>query len=119
MLALSIQQPWAWLIVTGHKDVENRSWPTKIRGKVNVHAGKKFDKDGYEEVKRHFPHIQMPEPNEFERGGLVGQVEITGCVDESESPWFSGPLGFTLENGTLTEFVPYKGQLGFFKTNLQ
>ena len=24
-VALSIQQPWAWLIVEGHKDIENRT----------------------------------------------------------------------------------------------
>jgi hypothetical protein len=26
MKALSIKQPWAWLIVNGHKDIENRDW---------------------------------------------------------------------------------------------
>ena len=31
--ALSIQQPWAWFIVNGYKDVENRTWSTKFRGR--------------------------------------------------------------------------------------
>jgi len=31
MKALSIRQPWAWLIIAGHKDIENRSWGTKYR----------------------------------------------------------------------------------------
>ncbi len=43
MKALNIRQPRAHLIVHGHKDVENRSWPTKFRGRVYVHAGKRFD----------------------------------------------------------------------------
>lgn len=30
---LSIRQPWAWLIVNGYKDIENRTWPTHFRGK--------------------------------------------------------------------------------------
>ena len=31
MKAISIRQPWAWLVVNGHKDVENRTWRTKHR----------------------------------------------------------------------------------------
>jgi hypothetical protein len=31
--ALSVRQPWAWLIVNGYKDVENRSWTTHYRGR--------------------------------------------------------------------------------------
>lgn len=38
MKALSIQQPWAWLIVNGYKDVENRDWNTKFRGRFYVHG---------------------------------------------------------------------------------
>ena len=39
--ALTIRQPWASLIMSGQKDVENRSWlpPKGYRGKVLVHAG--------------------------------------------------------------------------------
>ena len=36
--ALSIQQPWAWLIVNDHKDIENRDWRTHYRGPVLIHA---------------------------------------------------------------------------------
>ena len=32
--AISIRQPWAWLIVNGYKDVENRIWPANLRGPV-------------------------------------------------------------------------------------
>ncbi|WP_206002040.1 ASCH domain-containing protein [Paraburkholderia aromaticivorans] len=39
MKALSIRQPWAWLIVKGHKDIENRTWSTRFRGRVLIHAG--------------------------------------------------------------------------------
>ena len=34
MRALSIKQPWSWLIVHGHKDIENRDWSTQLRGRV-------------------------------------------------------------------------------------
>jgi len=32
MKALSIRQPWAWLIVDGYKDIENSTWHTNYRG---------------------------------------------------------------------------------------
>lgn len=38
MKALSIKQPWASLIAHGIKDIENRTWATKYRGKVLIHA---------------------------------------------------------------------------------
>ena len=51
-LALSIRQPYAWLLVNGIKDVENRSWnpPDPIIGKrIYIHAGKaKVSKDDFE-----------------------------------------------------------------------
>ena len=43
MKALSIKQPWAWLIVNGYKDIENRTWKTNYRGTFLVHASKGFD----------------------------------------------------------------------------
>ena len=39
MKALTIQQPWADLIASGIKRVENRSWPTSHRGLIAIHAG--------------------------------------------------------------------------------
>ncbi len=35
---LSLRQPWAWLIVNGYKDIENRSWRTNHRGPLLIHA---------------------------------------------------------------------------------
>lgn len=38
LLAVSLYQPWAWLVVLGHKRFETRSWPTRTRGWVAIHA---------------------------------------------------------------------------------
>ena len=38
MKAISIRQPWAWLIVHGYQDVENRTWSTKHRGPILIHC---------------------------------------------------------------------------------
>ncbi|ODT01562.1 MAG: hypothetical protein ABS52_16595 [Gemmatimonadetes bacterium SCN 70-22] len=113
MKALSVQQPWAWLIVNGHKDIENRDWWTKRRGeRVLIHAGRKFDDEGLAWVRQQFPHIALPPT--FESGGIVGEVTVTGCVTQSASPWFVGRYGFTLANATPVPFYPVRGQLGFF-----
>lgn len=39
MRALTIRQPWASLIAFGYKRTETRSWNTKIRGAIAIHAG--------------------------------------------------------------------------------
>ena len=40
MKAISIHQPWANYVVLGLKQYETRSWHTKIRGRVAIHAAK-------------------------------------------------------------------------------
>ncbi len=97
----------------GHKDVENRNWSTKFRGKFLVHAGTRFDSEGYKWVLSEMG-ITLPPPNEFKRGGIVGMAEITACVTEYESPWFSGLYGFVLENAKPLPFIPLPGKLRFF-----
>ena len=117
-LALSVQQPWAWLIVNGYKPVENRSWPTKVRGWVGIHAGLKYDMEGDSWVRDVFPEIPLPPVAEIERGGIVGRVRLTGCVEDHDSPWFFGPYGFTLEGGEPLPFRPCRGRLGFFRPEI-
>lgn len=114
MRALSIMQPWAWLIVHGHKPVENRKWPTSFRGPFLVHAGQKFDQAGYDVVRECYPEIQMPAPSEFPKGGIVGVATITDCVTRMNSSWFYGPYGFLLEDARPLPLVQFRGQLSFF-----
>ena len=43
MKVLSVQQPWATMICSGIKDVENRTWkPKENPGRILIHASKKF-----------------------------------------------------------------------------
>jgi len=46
MKALTLYEPWAWLVLHGWKEVETRSWHTDYRGLLAIHAGKKRDVDG-------------------------------------------------------------------------
>lgn len=43
MKAITIKQPWATLIALGEKKLETRSWQTKHRGPLAIHAGKQID----------------------------------------------------------------------------
>ncbi len=119
MKAISIRQPWAWLIVRGHKPVENRQWSTRFRGPVLIHAAKGMTYDEYEDAHSHAAHlgIEIPEFDELERGGIVGQATITDCVEDSESPWFFGRYGFILADAKPLPFLPVRGQLGFFEVD--
>ena len=116
--ALSIRQPWAWLIAKGIKDGENRTWKTNYRGLIYIHAGTKFDDEGYEIaceiLKTHHPNIEIPAKNEFYKGGIVGMADIIDCVEYLNSPWFFGPHYFIFKNQN--EIAPYKckGRLGLF-----
>lgn len=114
MIALSIRQPWAWLIVHGYKNIENRTWKTDRRGWFYVHTGNKVDKAGYDHVRRDFPLIPLPPLAELVRGGIVGQVRLLDCVTAHSSPWFGGPYGFVLGGAHPLPFVKMPGQLGFF-----
>lgn len=49
MKAITIKQPWATLIALGEKRFETRSWRTKHRGKMAIHAGKSIDKEACNE----------------------------------------------------------------------
>lgn len=46
VLALSIQQPWAWTIAHAGKTPENRSWTHPHRGPIAIHASLTWDEDG-------------------------------------------------------------------------
>jgi hypothetical protein len=127
MKTLSIRQPWAWAIMHGGKDIENRDWPTKIRGRVWVHASQgmtsaeydefyfmvRYDFGGRNELLETFP----PKASLI-RGAIIGSVEIVDCVTESDSPWFFGKYGFVLKDPRLfPKPIPYRGRLGFFEVN--
>ena len=42
MKALTLTQPWATLVAIGAKKIETRSWSTRYRGPLAIHAAKGF-----------------------------------------------------------------------------
>lgn len=112
---LTIRQPWAWLIVNGHKDVENRSWDTKFRGRFIVHAAAGIDPE-YETIRLKAAKlgIEIPRREQIERGGIVGAATLVDTVTSLNSPWWEGPVGFVLEAARKLPFQAMKGRLGWW-----
>src|ERR1700694_5231007 len=95
MKVIVIRQPWAWLIVHGYKDIENRSWATRYRGTLLIQrSATRPSKSKLEEIRLLLRRRGVELPEEFERGGIVGQVQLEDCVTSSGSRWFEGPIGW-------------------------
>ena len=43
--AITLYQPWAAFVMAGIKQYETRSWMTKYRGPLAIHAGKTWNRD--------------------------------------------------------------------------
>ena len=117
MKTLSIQQPWAWAIFTPEagKDIENRDWPTQVRGRIRIHTGKKIDSEGILFLRAQGYDV----PANLPTGCILGEVTLTGCVRASDasSPWAFGAYCFTLVDPVAYETpIPARGMLGFFET---
>lgn len=121
-LVLSVRNPWAAFIVSQHpawKPVENRRWPTKVRGWVRIHAA------AYRPSKREMEEAYSfalkagmgnpPRPESLRYGGIIGMVYLSDCVRASRSPWFVGPFGFVFKDRYELPFESCAGQKGFFE----
>jgi hypothetical protein len=125
-VALSLKQPWAALVVHGLKSIEIRRWATERRGRIYIHAAKTTDP-------RAEAWAWLPKDLDsaaVHLGGLVGTVEITGCVPYSdlttfrtdrflhfnEPAWFTPPkmYGFLLAHAKPVQFRELIGNIKFF-----
>jgi hypothetical protein len=115
-VALSVWQPWAYLLVTGLKDTENRRWRTKYRGRLWIHASQRLDENAYFALSS--SGVSLPE--HLPRGALVGAVELVGCVRDSSSRW-AEPGCWHWQVGrawALPEPIPMRGRQGLFRVEL-
>lgn len=78
--AITIHQPWATLIAIGEKQYETRGWPTKYRGLLGIHAGKRIDKDAceHESIKSVLAEHGYTVDN-LPTGAVVAIAELTEC----------------------------------------
>lgn len=123
MLALSLRQPWAWLVVHGGKDIENRVWSTTRRGPILLHAAKGMTKREYWDAWQFAGRPEdMPSAEALMRGGLVGATEIHAVIQPTARPivqWhMAEQYGYRLRKTVALPFRPLKGSLGFFRVEI-
>ncbi|MEG0994604.1 MAG: ASCH domain-containing protein [Bacilli bacterium] len=124
MKVITIKQPFATLIAQGYKEYEFRTWKTKFRGEILIHAGKSIDKVA---MKR-FAFLNLDYP----LGSIIARATITDCIkiDEEmrklltkkdslvyygiiDDPNWNG-FGFKLENIVKIKPINTKGKLSLW-----
>lgn len=141
---ISLLQPWASLLVLGHKTIETRSWNTQYRGKLLIHAslGKQYKKIPaadplYKHYHTLFAHHNMPPIEHLPFGQIIGSVDLIDTetteyiIDEFKKPVKKGfnlnaqelafgdyspnRYGWLLVNPVLFKNpIPAKGQLNLW-----
>ena len=124
MKAITIKQPWATLIAKGYKEYEFRTWKTKYRGDILIHAGKGIDRKAMDR----FKDLNL----EYPKGCIIAKAKITDCIyvdDEfrknvvpknpevyrgliTKSEWEG--YGFKLENVKEIEQIQVNGKLSLW-----
>ncbi len=102
---LSVRNPWASLIVTGLKGIENRTWTTSHRGRIAIHASSHASMiDDYEAFLADPPLIgdeaeasdfavylnsqfDPRDPENQIQSAIVGTVEIASIQDAAADGW--------------------------------
>ena len=72
MKVITIKQPWATLIAKRYKEYEFRTWKTKYRGDILIHAGKGIDR----EAMTRFKDLNL----EYLKGCIIAKAKITDCI---------------------------------------
>lgn len=112
---LTVLQPYAHLIINGDrcsriKDIENRTWETRHRGRLYIHAGQKYH-ERWHEIRQDLglrlldSHVAIDQ----QRGHIIGYVDLVDCVLSSRSMWFEGPVGWVIRRPVKIDPIPYKG----------
>jgi hypothetical protein len=125
MKAISLIQPWASLVVVGAKQIETRSWRTQHRGRVAVHASKKWDK-GLGDIANSEPFLSalghawevMNTQGEVLRsttplGKIIGTVDIVDCGIIEEEPGGKVMIRYERDGNGLRFPLEHEGELAF------
>lgn len=129
MKALSLTQPWATLVACGRKKIETRSWSTKYRGPLYIHAAKGFPRWAQDFARDVYgnPAVLPYIP----RGAIVARVYLLDVKtteymlpritsDERRFGDYSrGRYAWIFSNVEWLEPFSYKGQLGLFEVSAE
>lgn len=95
--ALTVHDIYAFFICKGIKPIENRTWKTKHRGRVYIHAGasKKLDHVSLdtvftdaqiEDLKQYYTENELCKMV-FQKSAIIGHVDMIDCVENHSSVW--------------------------------
>ena len=95
MKAISVKQPWAYLLCAGIKGIENRTWklPEKYKGqRVLIHASAKTDKEPYmlfddAQIDAIGNDIMNVVASYHNTSAIIGSVVFTDSVINHQSVW--------------------------------
>lgn len=104
MKAITLTQPWATLVAIGEKKIETRSWNTKYRGPLAIHAAKGFPKDA-QHICFNVPfrdclgdYIALNETyvgqHRFPLGAIIATCELISTHKVDDMDWFPGKRGW-------------------------
>ena len=126
MKAITIKQPYASLIAAGIKVYEFRTWKTKYRGELLIHAGKSIDKKAMEKFKKY--NLDYPTGCIIAKANLVDWVliddemkkkllKMNDLVYENIAKDKGTNYGFKLENVEKIDKIYIKGKLSLWDYN--
>ncbi len=88
MKALSIRHPWVDLILAGSKTIEIRTWATRYRGPLLLHASGAYGISEREASAR----LRLPPPDPLTMGAIVGIAELVDCRPVRKQDWKNAGL---------------------------
>ena len=102
MKAITIMQPFATLIAIRVKHYETRSWSTKYRGDLLIHAGKGTDylslcyQEPFKSILKHYGYDECNLP----MGKIIAKVTLKDCIQVKNSNICISPTAI-LEDDTI------------------
>lgn len=119
--AVTLYPIWAWAVMHGPKRVENRSWATRYRGRLAIHAGIGRQKDA--EARAMLERLVVPVPAELTRGAILGTVQLLDCRrcegELRDDPFACGPYCWLLgDPRPFVQPIPARGQQSLWTCQL-
>ena len=130
--ALTISQPYATLIAIGAKRIETRSWRTRYRGKIAIHAGqdRKFLPlmNEVDQIKQALARRCFYREKDLQFGRIIAIANLVDCVHFDGNHFYGMPetafgdftplrFGFILEDVKQIEPVAVKGMQRLWNWN--
>lgn len=126
MKAITLWQPWASLWVAGVKVHETRSWSTRYRGPLLVHAARRpIDVSEWSGINLAvLIQVAGLTVDALPYGAIVGRVDLVDVLETRDvhpSPadrcagnWADGRYAWRAERPVVLEPIPYRGRQGLF-----